>query len=125
MRSPKTHIVVLAAGHLTAKVGRCARNAELQNAEDEQYSRNSHARVLETQGVRQSSELKLWLSQAISIASAKSPILSQPHRGNYLPRTLLLMEKFVILSLAFCAPLRRGCFKSIFLVKWVLSREEM
>lgn len=42
-----THVVVLTADQLAAKAGRGTCYAELQEAEDEQHTRNSHARGLE------------------------------------------------------------------------------
>lgn len=51
LRSPWTHVVVLRADQLAAKVGRNTGYAELQEAEDEQHTGNSHAGALEPQGM--------------------------------------------------------------------------
>lgn len=46
------HVVGSVAGQLAAKVGRCTCNAHLQEAEDEQQTRNGHPRGLEPEWTR-------------------------------------------------------------------------
>lgn len=69
------------AGHLAAKVGRHTRNAELQEAEDEEHTRNSHAYILESEKKNPRAsvlgqEFDKTLQWALCVALAKSPSLN-------------------------------------------------